>query len=66
MVKDPRIKNVVLIYGQAHYDNLSRFDVDGTNFFESHMAFNKAVDRARQGKGPSLVVSDVEINVEKI
>ena len=41
------------------YENLARFNVDGTNFFESHMAFNKAVDRARQGKGPSLVVSDV-------
>ena len=43
----------------AGYDNLARFNVDGTNFFESHMAFNKAVDRARKGKGPSLVISDV-------
>ncbi len=43
----------------AGYDNLSRFNVDGTNFFETYMAFNKAVDRARKGKGPSLIVSDV-------
>ena len=41
------------------YDNLARFNVDGTNFFETLMAFDKAVDRARKGKGPSLVVSDV-------
>ena len=43
----------------AGYENLARFNVDGTNFFETHMAFNKAVDRARRGKGPSLIVSDV-------
>ena len=41
------------------YENLARFNVDGTNFFETYMAFTKAVDRARQGKGPSLIVSDV-------
>jgi len=41
------------------YENLARFNVDGTNFFDTHMAFNKAVDRARRGKGPSLIVSDV-------
>ena len=41
------------------YENLARYNVDGTNFFETHMAFSKAVDRARQGKGPSLIVSDV-------
>ena len=43
----------------AGYENLSRFNVDGTNFFETNMAFNKAIDRARKGKGPSLIVSDV-------
>lgn len=43
----------------AGYKNLARFQVDGTDFFESHMAFRKAVDRARKGKGPSVVVSDV-------
>lgn len=43
----------------AGYDNLARFNVDGTDFFETHMAFKKAVDRARKGKGPSIIVSDV-------
>ncbi len=41
------------------YDNLARFNVDGTNFFQTHLAFNKAVDRARKGKGPSVIESDV-------
>jgi len=43
----------------AGYDNLARFNVDGTDFFETHLAFNKAVERARRGKGPSLIQSDV-------
>ena len=43
----------------AGYEHLARFQVDGTNFFESHLAFEKAVDRARKGKGPSIIISDV-------
>ena len=43
----------------AGYDNLARFNVEGTDFFETHLAFNKAVERARRGKGPSLIQSDV-------
>lgn len=43
----------------AGYANLARFQVDGTDFFESHLAFQKSVDRARKGKGPSIIVSDV-------
>ena len=43
----------------AGYDNLARFNVNGTDFFETHLAFKKAVERARKGKGPSLIVSDV-------
>lgn len=43
----------------AGYKNLARFQVDGTDFFESHLAFEKAADRARKGKGPGVVVSDV-------
>lgn len=43
----------------AGYKNLARFHVDGTDFFESHLAFRKAVDRARKGKGPGVIVSDV-------
>jgi len=41
------------------YDNLGRYNINGTDFFESHLAFKKAVDRARRGKGPSVIVSDV-------
>ena len=41
------------------YDSLSRFDVDGCNFFESYQAFKLASERARKGKGPSVVVTDV-------
>ena len=43
----------------AGYEHLARFQVDGTNFFESHLAFEKAVDRARKGKGPSIIISEV-------
>ncbi len=41
------------------YKHLARFDVDGTHFFETHLAFKKAVDRARKGKGPSVIISHV-------
>ncbi|GIS72305.1 MAG: hypothetical protein CM1200mP10_18820 [Candidatus Neomarinimicrobiota bacterium] len=41
------------------YQNLGRFNVDGTDFFESHLAFKQAVGRARKGKGPSVIVSHV-------
>lgn len=41
------------------YKHLARFDVDGTNFFETHLAFQSAVERARKGKGPSVIVSQV-------
>jgi 2-oxoisovalerate dehydrogenase E1 component len=41
------------------YKNLSRFDVDGTIFFETHLAFKQAEERARIGQGPSIIVSNV-------
>ena len=41
------------------YKNLKRFEVDGTDFFETHSAFEKAAGRAREGKGPSVIVSHV-------
>ncbi|MAR29561.1 MAG: tungsten formylmethanofuran dehydrogenase [Candidatus Marinimicrobia bacterium] len=41
------------------YDSLMRYDVDGTNFFETYVAFNKAVERARASRGPSIIVSNV-------
>ncbi|MGY8780636.1 MAG: alpha-ketoacid dehydrogenase subunit alpha/beta [Fidelibacterota bacterium] len=41
------------------YQHLARYNVDGTDFFETNLAFQKAVDRARKGKGPSVIVSNV-------
>ena len=43
----------------AGFKNLSRYDVDGTNFFETNLAFKQAVERARRGKGPALIESNV-------
>ena len=43
----------------AGYENLARLSIDGTNYFESLMAFNKAVDRARKGHGPTIIESNV-------
>ena len=33
--------------------------VDGTNFFETYQAFKLASERARKGKGPSIIISNV-------
>lgn len=41
------------------YQNLARFDVDGTDYFETDLAFKNAVDRGRKGKGPSVIISHV-------
>ncbi len=41
------------------YVNLDRMEVDGTDFFETHEAFRKAVSRARRGDGPTVIVTDV-------
>ena len=41
------------------YQNLSRYNVDGTNFFETDLAFKQAVESARKGKGPSVIISRV-------
>ncbi len=41
------------------YESLSKFDVDGCNFFESYQAFKLATERARKGKGPSIIISNV-------
>jgi len=43
----------------AGYDSLSRYNVNGCDYFETHQAFKLAVDRARKGKGPSVIISDV-------
>ena len=41
------------------YENLARISVDGTNYFESLLAFKQSVDRARKGLGPTLIESHV-------
>ena len=41
------------------YGNLSRYDVAGTDFFETSLAFKEAVQRARRNKGPTIIVSHV-------
>ncbi len=43
----------------AGYENLARYNVDGSDFFETNLAFKEATQRARKGKGPSIVVSHV-------
>ena len=43
----------------AGYEHLDRYSIDGTNYFESVLAFNKAIDRARKGKGPTVIESKV-------
>lgn len=41
------------------YGNLARFETDGTDFFESHETFKKAMASIRSGNGPAIVVSNV-------
>ncbi|GAB4335312.1 MAG: dehydrogenase E1 component subunit alpha/beta [Calditrichia bacterium] len=43
----------------AGFENLQRIEIDGTDFFEADKAFKKAVQRARKGEGPTLIVSEV-------
>ncbi|UCF65210.1 MAG: dehydrogenase E1 component subunit alpha/beta, partial [bacterium] len=43
----------------AGFENLARERVNGTDFFESYQVFQKAVKRARSGKGPTIIVSEV-------
>ena len=43
----------------AGYESLARFEVNGSDFFETRLAFGKAVERARRGEGPALIVSHV-------
>ena len=56
---DEQVSNGSLYNITSGYENLGRFNINGCDFFESHLAFKKAIDRARKGKGPSVIVSDV-------
>ena len=54
------IQNADSVYAMsAGYRNLGRYDVNGVDFFETNLAFKEAAERARKGKGPSLIVSNV-------
>lgn len=41
------------------FQNLQIFEVDGTDYFNSHAAMQSAVKRARAGEGPSLIHAHV-------
>ena len=41
------------------YENLHRIKIDGTDYFESLLAFKLAIDRARKGLGPTMIESIV-------
>ncbi|MEX0779958.1 MAG: dehydrogenase E1 component subunit alpha/beta [Balneolales bacterium] len=41
------------------FENLEMYEVDGTDYFNSHAAVEKAVKRARSGKGPTLIHAHV-------
>ena len=41
------------------YKNLARYNVDGSDYFETSLAFKESFQRARKGKGPSVVISNV-------
>jgi 2-oxoisovalerate dehydrogenase E1 component len=41
------------------FQNLQIFEVDGTDYFNSHAAMQAAVKRARAGEGPSLIHAHV-------
>ena len=43
----------------AGYESLARYEVNGSDFFETRLAFRKGVERARRGEGPALIVSHV-------
>ena len=43
----------------AGYKNLARYNVNGSDFFETSLAFKEAIQRAKRGKGPSIVISNV-------
>jgi 2-oxoisovalerate dehydrogenase E1 component len=41
------------------YHNLKRLKIDGTDFFESYLAFKEAIDFVKNGNGPALIEADV-------
>jgi 2-oxoisovalerate dehydrogenase E1 component len=48
------------IYGMmSGYENLLRFRIDGTEFFECYEKLSEAVNYIKNGKGPALIEADV-------
>ncbi len=48
------------VYDMASgYPDIARYDIDGTDWPESYTTFQKAIARAREGKGPAVVVTQV-------
>jgi len=43
----------------AGYENLARISINGSDYFESLLAFQKSIDRARKGLGPTVIESHV-------
>jgi len=43
----------------AGYENLARISLDGSDYFQSILAFEKSIDRARKGHGPTIIESNV-------
>lgn len=43
----------------AGYDSLARYEVNGSDYFETRLAFEQAVERARRGDGPAIIISAV-------
>ena len=41
------------------FHGLERFNVDGTDFMDTHRAMKQAVERARKGGGPTLLLANV-------
>ncbi len=43
----------------AGYNNLFRFKIDGTDFFQSYEKIQEAIEYIKSGKGPALIEADV-------
>ncbi len=56
---DEQTSNKSISKTVSGFENLQIFEVDGTDFFNSHAAFEKAVKHARSGKGPTLIHAHV-------
>jgi 2-oxoisovalerate dehydrogenase E1 component len=41
------------------YEGLNRYEIDGCDFIESHRVAAEAVEKARKGEGPSLILAHV-------